>query len=430
MNNPLHLIHLVSDQVLQNLLPVMALRPATITQVRSSEERFNQRAHGLEAAVRFLGKSAPYFSGYLPTLRTVVLKSPSPTVDETFRTLLPLVEDPPHTVVNYTGGTKMMSVGAYRAARTLDARCLYCDTAGRRFLWDARGPAPLCRTWPAIAEDLSVGLLVLAHNPTWKGCSTARPTEALIRFAIASWELKAETSPALSAYETLLQNHLQPRGRVPGSRGKLETLLAAPLPKAHDAAIVRWLDRCVELGLLRRTDAGRFPAVKDGSAESLRSQLEELAGLLGGRWLEIFVWSLLEQRDDLADLRWSIQPEGETLAWGETDLVCVDRRRLSLQVISCKQSLRRANPLEHMEALVQRARSLGGSHALPCLVILRASPPEAERIRRWARYLGIWPVIGKDEILALGGANPPALAVPSATGEAAPAEPDENSPER
>lgn len=430
MNHPLHLIHLVSDQVLQNLLPVMALRPTAITQVRSREQRFAQRAQGLEAAVRFLSQATPFFSGYHPSLHPVVLESSSPTVDETFRTLLPLIKEPEHTVVNYTGGTKMMSVGAYRAARTLDARCLYCDTAGRRFLWDARGPAPLCRAWTAIAQDLSVSLLVLAHNPVWKGCSSTRPTEALIRFAIASWELKAETSPALAAYETLLQNHLQPGGRVPGSRAKLEVLLASPLPEAHDAGIVRWLDQCVGLGLLRRTEAGWFPAVQGGSAESLRSQLENLAGLLGGRWLEIFVWSLLSQRDDLADLRWSIQPEGETLAWGETDLVCVDRRRLSLQVISCKQSLRRANPLEHMEALVQRAHSLGGSHALPCLVILRASPPEAARIRRWARYLGICPVIGKDEILRLGGTIPPSAAVPSDTGEPPPARLHENSFER
>ncbi len=426
MHNPLHLIHLVSDQVLQNLIPILALRPGTVTQVRSRDPRFASRALGLEAAVRYLGRPQPGLPGYSPTIHNVVLDDPSPTVDETFRKLLPLIEDPHQTVVNYTGGTKMMSVGAYRAARTLDARCLYCDTAGRRFLWDARGPAPLCRSWSAIAEDLSVNLLVLAHNPTWKGCSTALPNDTLIQFAIVSWELKAEPSAALSAYEVLLQNHLQPGGRVPGSRGQLEQLLSTPLPPASDPAIVRWLDRAVELGLLRRTDAGWFPAVKGTSPDSLRFQIEDLAGLMGGRWLEIFVWSLLAERPDLADLRWSVQPEGEQLAWGETDLVCIDRERLSLRVISCKQSVRRASPLEHMEALVQRARSLGGSHAVPCLVVLRATPAEAQRIRRWARYLGITPVIGKDEILRLRGDSQPQ----SSDGRPEPTPNPDNSSER
>ncbi len=39
------------------------------------------------------------------------------------------------TVVNFTGGTKCMSVGAFLAAREAGVMALYVDTANERLIW-------------------------------------------------------------------------------------------------------------------------------------------------------------------------------------------------------------------------------------------------------------------------------------------------------
>lgn len=51
MASPLALIQLISEETMHNLFPLLALRPKTVVQVRSRDDRFHQAAENLILAV-------------------------------------------------------------------------------------------------------------------------------------------------------------------------------------------------------------------------------------------------------------------------------------------------------------------------------------------------------------------------------------------
>ena len=59
MNVP-NLLQLVSEQTMQNLLPLLALKPKTVIQVRSADERFKRAAENFKVAVASLRKTEAY----------------------------------------------------------------------------------------------------------------------------------------------------------------------------------------------------------------------------------------------------------------------------------------------------------------------------------------------------------------------------------
>src|SRR5438045_1873361 len=66
MTQPIALVQLISEKTMQNLLPLLALRPKEVVQVRSEEERFCKAAENFERAVVSLQKTLFYrFPGSL-----------------------------------------------------------------------------------------------------------------------------------------------------------------------------------------------------------------------------------------------------------------------------------------------------------------------------------------------------------------------------
>ncbi|MEI7940330.1 MAG: hypothetical protein WCK27_26915 [Verrucomicrobiota bacterium] len=125
------IIQVVGDQTVQNLLPIMALHPSKIIQVRSRDTipttRFKDAADNLCSAVAHL-KEEPGFDNYRPNISTEIIEQTSPGIENTRSVVASLLAVHQGALVNFTGATKLMSIGAYQAAAALGAPSLYCDT--------------------------------------------------------------------------------------------------------------------------------------------------------------------------------------------------------------------------------------------------------------------------------------------------------------
>ncbi|MBI4444693.1 MAG: DUF1887 family protein [Acidobacteria bacterium] len=398
--NAFTLIHLVSEQTLQNLLPIMAFRPGRIVQVRS-RGLHRVQLESIEAAVRHLAESYPDFGGHAPTFVDYELSEEYPTVNQVYADLAPWFADPENTVLNYTGGTKMISVGAFQLAFERNVRTLYCDSARRRFVWAPEGGALNGLDFDQLSKYLTVSLIAAANGQE-PGSLRSKPIEPeQLEFGRAAWPFKLKATPAFLDFEGQLRSHFRcHEGKIPASREKLDELVRKPLPAPRDGAVLEFLCAAAAARLLKQEGGNFFPFCRASQKRDLKGALETLSNLLEGSWLELFVVDLLHRNPAFGDMQWSLEPiRQQDRALGETDVVCVDRVACRLLVISCKQSLQNRAPLEHMEALVQRARTLGGSHARAMLAVLRVGEDEEEKYRNWAESLGVELLIG-DQISA------------------------------
>ena len=148
------IIHLVSDQTMQNVLPILALRPRRVIQVHSPSPAFVRKAQHTRDAVALAQRTVPKLGNDAPAIEweEVALHEPFPGLAETAAVIRPFLAraELGRICVNYTGGTKNMSIGAWKAASEEGVATLYCDTP-RAFL--GGGTAPL---------DIPIGLMQVA----------------------------------------------------------------------------------------------------------------------------------------------------------------------------------------------------------------------------------------------------------------------------
>lgn len=123
----LALIQLISEETMQNLLPVLRLKPARLMHL-ATPKTVGRSAFIVEAARQ---------AGLKPAIEVVTL-SAIPAMPETFNAIKTAIleartkgETP---VVNFTGGTKLMSIGAFSAALNQEALTLYEATKNDKTL--------------------------------------------------------------------------------------------------------------------------------------------------------------------------------------------------------------------------------------------------------------------------------------------------------
>lgn len=127
------LIQLISEQTMQNLVPLLALRPAHVVHL-ATPKTAARSAQIVEAARQ---------AQVVTELESVRL-SEMPSIPEVSRAVLRAVEAARSVqqtpVINFTGGTKLMSIGAYEAAMREQVTSLYVDTDHQQFLDGHSGP--------------------------------------------------------------------------------------------------------------------------------------------------------------------------------------------------------------------------------------------------------------------------------------------------
>ncbi|QGT99808.1 hypothetical protein SYNTR_1215 [Candidatus Syntrophocurvum alkaliphilum] len=121
----LSMIILISDQTIPNLLSVMHYRPNTIYFIHSKEERMIKLKNDLKTTISEEIDEVKFIEKKLQTL--------DPT--SSYNTCLEILKNENQkTIINVTGGTKLMSFGAFQAGFEMDAHIIYVNTDNNCFL--------------------------------------------------------------------------------------------------------------------------------------------------------------------------------------------------------------------------------------------------------------------------------------------------------
>lgn len=380
------LVQLVSEQTMQNLLPLLALKPARVVQLCSNKDQFRRAAANFESAARKAGIAAEF--------QVHQLSRPSPSTEEVRQAHKQLLAVFPDAVVNLTGGTKLMSLGAFLgASEFVGVPILYCDTANKSFVQVGQYPLPASLAdFGSVAAALTVPVVMAAQGKEFRESPI---TPGLLEFGVKAWELRHSHHEAVAAWTKAIRDS-QPRknNRLEKSRAKLDEYLARPLPVPHSNAGEDYRDVAVEAGILRADGNGSVFL----NAQPNKPAVEHASNLLDGGWLELAIADMMMRGTRFADVHWSVEPpnqEGED--YGETDLIAVDLTHLNLTVISCKTSTQHVSTLEHLSSWRDRSRTLGGSHAQGHLCLFRArDAQEGERLKKIGRNMNLHIHIGDD----------------------------------
>jgi len=377
------LLHLVSEQTMQNLLPLLALKPKTVVQVRSRDDRFHQAAENLKRAVVSLQKTS-FYRDLEPEFFEVVIDEASPSPDRTRRKVGESLSLWPGAVVNLTGGTKPMAIGAYLAAEYQHEPVLYCDTQARRFVsLNERCPLPPLPGFDEIAATLTVEAALAAHGVSPDKLRSVKPTEQQLNFARGMHALHQQSGEVVGRFARRVQEQLQPGGRTI-AKSAIDRILAAGLPGPDNDTEHAYLKLAADAGLLTERDGRWFYRLTGNTLrpeDRVRAALEINKALLGG-WFELRVFEAMRASGRFGDLRTEVQSRDRSQqAIGETDILGIDLHQLGLVFVSCKLSDQfLSKPLEHVFATRHRALEFGGTFAQTIFCLREFRDPNKQRI--------------------------------------------------
>jgi hypothetical protein len=366
---PHALLQLVSEQTLPNLFPALALEPDSLVLLHTPQtarqcdwiEQALLKAQCKQEVRRVELRDNPdhHATGHAIKREIAVARAAD---------LAP--------VVNITGGTKLMSIGAFAAAYQEKIPACYVDTAHRLFIAASNIPLPApLDTSPIafrkLADRLNVPVMAAAHGighfTPGRDPSPWLPTARLI----------AKDPQLETATHEFAQNFLQESGRRPADYHRL---LATPLDQIPDP-LVEPLASSGHIHLqnghwhLWHPQPECFARWASGEVyDSIQSYfdanapIQQLIGFLSGGWWELAVLEAAQASGRFRDIHWSpkvSRPDVQTSI--EEDLLAIED--IHLAVFSCKRGGERGRLLRAFEELDSSARNLGGVFARRYLAI-------------------------------------------------------------
>jgi len=383
------LIQLVGQQAMPNLLAAIAVRPDRIvhlwtrkTRAASEQLRDACKAAGLGARIRF------------------VELSDMPGIEETRAAVSRAAAEDPGCVVNFTGGTKPMSIGAYAAAAEKGLPSLYVDTDSGEFRDGATAPgfpdlfAERDTSLTTAKSALDVRVIACANGvPFVDAGNDWRPLVPLADLLLRDEELERKTwqtiDPVCKEAERN-QNWFQKRDAILGIFGRPAPVLPRQvLEKAAEAGLVesrgeRWFWRQDLANACREIREGMSPREITAALNTAVDALD----FFHGKWWEVAVAAFLDRRGIYRDLRWSVQTSIRNQNPIEEDLLGVEGA--NLLYVSCKHGDFRKSLARTVEEVDASARRLGGSFARKILAV--CNPPKGRQessLRLRCAQLGI-----------------------------------------
>ena len=385
----MHLLQLAGNQAWPNLLPILALKPTSVTFLTSADpnDGYSRSINAIQSACIDLGVR---FS-----LQTLSTRAGNPTTDECRQLLKNLSPD----CINLTGGTKPMSIAAYDLARQKNIPAFYLDTRRKNKAVEIVG-GPLSQftshdAWdlPALVARITVPVALKANGfPVPAHFKT--PPDHWVAFSIQAAEIRKdliadqEIAKAIGALRHVLMGT---DSNMP-KKAQLRRVLQIPITPPTDSAWHRYLTAAAITGIIQATDNGASnhpeflllhedPLTTD--AEPLRSLANDAFKLLEGIWFELALIHRLQQKSSFSDIRWSVEAdrlqEPSASSRGETDLVAFNSSQLALHFISCKTTGPHGSSLDHIQGLRQRASKEGGKFSKAELWIFRAKTQDQRR---------------------------------------------------
>jgi hypothetical protein len=364
------LIQINGDNVAANLLPIMALRPERIVQLVTKSQRAERAVAQFRDAFSLLAKEAGY-EGYKPKIQDHTLASTDmPDVRDTVARLL--LENQ-GAVLNFSGGSKLMSLGAYQAALALGRPSLFCDVDEERFVNGRTGSLQAPVEYQKLADQLSIRLLMALHGRRHEEWQAQAVSEPLRAFGLRAYELRLQHWSALEAFNQALRTALPSLG---------DKALPAALSQSEAARL--YLTAAAAAGLVKQVPEGW----------RVLGAVEQTEAFLTRSWLELAVLDRILVNPSYRDVMWNPTRADEGRSSG---IFAVDSRGMKLRYIESLPSLTHS-PHDHLEAVAQRSRQLGGAAAEATLVVLRPAQGQDNALRHTARRLGVEVIIGAEEI--------------------------------
>lgn len=350
------MIALVSEQRMQNLIPVFQ-RGASFEHVWliRSTDADNPKSRFAQA-----------WRDTTETLRNSLnVHSAEPSVgaygiDQTRRVVADLLsKESGPVVVNFTGGTKCMSIGAYLAAQAAKKVTLYVDTANEKLVWfqpDAR----VKEEDFDLGGQLTVRIYLQANGKQIDEERTrqyALPQHAYgaARKLVALWPRWAGV---LEAFGTAIS-----QGRD----------LVSDYVEDNEAT-----DILTEYGFIRRTEEG-WVITQGGRA------------FLTGKWLDAMVHVLLEDSQFFDDVSSNLRLQGV-----ENEIDILATRKGQLSIIECKSGdLGGQTTLNKLQAI----RTGFGTFARAFFVTSREANQVNRAFQKRAREYGVREIITAESLL-------------------------------
>jgi len=391
----LTLIQLVSEQTMQNLLPVLRLKPAKL--VHLATPRTVARSALIAEAARQ--------SQCQVQLQTIPL-SAMPSMRETHDAVLAAIEDEAAAgrdcILNFTGGTKLMGIGAYVAASKHRVSSLYVDTQDSLFVDGQTGDG----LSEVMGNDLSFTPILRALTVH----AVARANGCSRITAGRDWR------PFLPLAEALLGDPTLERVVHEAVHGKTGLMPGAREPRTpadwlpffdHEFALPEPVAALsVEAGLLEagsRPSSCRLPSATRPHLERLTRErvpdfaaqyfvavapLQQALSFLTGGWWEVVLARKATDSGRFRDIRWSVQVGERGGADLEEDVIALDG--VQVVYISCKRGGHKARLLPLLDEITARARTLGGTFTRRYLAIYETPRGRVlDNLESRARELGI-----------------------------------------
>jgi hypothetical protein len=357
------LLQLVGARPLRNLLPILMFKPQRVVQVCSNTEPFPLNADSIQNATEDYLRHLPESEQFSCTFDRVLLSSPLPGIEDIKRALTDILKSDATAFVNFSDGTKLMSIGAYQCALEHRIPSFWFDTASHTFSSGDTAPLPPHTPVADLAQSLKVSTLVAAQGKPARQWHAEKPGTGLLDFAQHAFPLWQEHHTEFWTFcETILRPLFRPEKRIVKGPS-LNAALKIPLTPPDSSPLLHYLRLAANAGLLYEPCPGQFHFLLPPNLnhKEKRDAAERIFNLIEGSWLELYCYRLLKNNPRFSDINWSVAPyEADVAPYGETDLLCVDTKSVSLMVTSCKSYL---PSLEHCEALARRATTLGGIHA-------------------------------------------------------------------
>ena len=393
------LIHIVSEQTMQNVLPLLAFKPDRVIQILSEGDKYLAAARSTEAAVKEAGITAEF--------QDYSLKSPFPDINQVRYALKQNLSIFPGALVNVTGGTKPMFLGAFLGASEFhDTPILYCDSEQKKFVALGENKLPVdMADFAGTVSKLTLRIVMAAHGKPVDGWKFDTASEAQLAFGRIAFDLRYRNRDDFSAFSNGIRNFYKTeKGRVSSNPALLQTLcnmdlleaLRDPIPRS----VTDFLEAATKAGFLVNHPDAKLTLQAPLPNQNLRSHVELIANIMDGSWFELTVLDLVLKSPRFFDAHWSVEPVApastseDARSFGETDVVSLALPDGGLQVISCKTTLQK--PLEHIEALRERSQNLGGRYARAVLAVLWATPAQTNELRRWGKLLSVKVLIGNE----------------------------------
>ncbi|HDQ73746.1 MAG TPA: DUF1887 family protein [Chloroflexi bacterium] len=284
-------------------------------------------------------------------------------IAETRQLVAGLIEEglPDDVVVNFTGGTKCMSVGAYLAAQNVGVTTLYVDTANEKLVWFSEGQRQEERF--DLAGRLTVSVYFRANGKQIDQKRTQKHALPEIAYDIAR-EFASTWPQCVDTLEAF--------GRAISHQGQ---------DKVQDSLVNRGIvDILAQYELVTQT----------GTDWEVR---EKGRAFLTGKWLEALVCVLLESSGHFDDVQ-----SGLCLREVENELDVLTTRKGQLAIIECKSgSLGGQTTLNKLQAI----RTGFGTFARTFFVTSQQDNRVKHDFRERAREYGVRQIITAESLLQI-----------------------------